>query len=83
MDAEPIPGWWEDPRLAWADGARTGYAAGVLEALEVAAELWGPWRFDADAVWRGLERRAERDRERMERRAPGGTPAAPTPTAPR
>lgn len=63
--------WWEDPRLAFAEGGRAGYANGVRDALEVAAELWGPWRFDADEVWRGLERRAGRDRERAERHARG------------
>lgn len=68
---EPIPGWYTRPRLAFAEGARVGYAAGVADALEVARELWGPWKFDADAVWRGLEQRAARDRERQERRTRG------------
>jgi hypothetical protein len=60
MGTEPIPGWWEDARLAFAEGARVGHESGVLEALEVAAELYGPWKFDAAAVWRGLERKKER-----------------------
>lgn len=54
---EPIPDWWETPALAFAEGARVGYAAGLAEALEVAAALYGPWRFDADAVVRGLAAR--------------------------
>lgn len=66
-DAEPIPGWWGDPRLAFAEGCRVGYNAGLAEALEVARELYGPWRFDADEVWRGLERRRQRDAERQGR----------------
>lgn len=55
--AEPIPDWWESPALAFAEGARVGYAAGLEEALAVAADLYGPWRFDADEVVRGLARR--------------------------
>lgn len=55
--AEPIPGWWETPALAFAEGARVGYEAGLREALLVAADLYGPWRFDADEVVRGLQRR--------------------------
>lgn len=63
--------WWESPRLAFAEGAQVGYAAGLAEALEVASLLYGPWRFDAEAVWRGVEDRARRDRERAERAARG------------
>lgn len=69
--AEPLEGWWLDPRLAFAEGARVGRAAGLAEALEVAALLYGPWKFDAADVWRGLEERARRDAERAERSARG------------
>lgn len=57
--ADPIPGWWESVPLAFAEGARVGYAEGLAEALEVAAALYGPWRFDADEVVRGLQRRGK------------------------
>lgn len=50
--------WYADPRLAFAEGGRAGFAAGVREALEVAEELYGPWhRFDAAEVVKALERR--------------------------
>lgn len=68
VSSEPVPDWWEHPRLAFAEGARVGRLAGLAEALEVARDLYGPWRFDADEVWRGLERR---QRERAERAARG------------
>lgn len=52
--------WWTDPRLAFAEGGRAGYRAGLREALEVAEVLYGPWhRFDAAEVVRALERRGE------------------------
>src|SRR3954454_2287680 len=53
-----IVGWWESPRLAFAEGARVGRLEGFLEALRVMEGIWGPWVFDADAAARALERRA-------------------------
>lgn len=60
-------GWWENPRLAFAEGARLGRAAGLAEALEVAGLLYGPWKFDAADVWRGLRERERRAAERAAR----------------
>lgn len=71
-DPGPVPDWWTDPRLAFAEGGRVGYAAGLLEALEVAADLYGPWKFNAAEVWRGLERR------RAAVGPAGGSSAGPT-----
>ena len=65
--SDPIPDWWTDPRLAFAEGARVGRAAGLLEGVAACQELYGPWKFDAAEVWRGLERRRARDAERAER----------------
>lgn len=55
--SEPIPDWWTSPRLGFAEGSRVGFEAGYAAALEACAELYGPWRFDSAAAWRGLERR--------------------------
>jgi hypothetical protein len=60
LPSDTIDGWWTDPRLAFAEGARIGFAAGMAEALEVAAQLYGPWKFDAAAVIRGVEARHHR-----------------------
>jgi hypothetical protein len=68
---EPIPDWWTSPELAFAEGSRVGYEAGLAEALEVAAALYGPWKFDADAVVRGLAARGLWPLPP----APGGSPA--------
>jgi hypothetical protein len=67
--AEPIEGWWESVPLAFAEGARVGYAEGLAEALQIASDLYGPWRFDADAVVRALVAR-------------GLWPLAPAPVGP-
>jgi len=60
--------------LAFAEGARVGRLEGFREALEVAQLLYGPWRFDAADVWRGIERRRARMLETAERqrRGPAG-----------
>lgn len=54
---EPIDGWWESPALAFAEGARVAFEDGLREGLQIAADLYGPWRFDADAVVRELAAR--------------------------
>lgn len=70
---DPVPGWWESVPLAFAEGARVafaeGYADGLAEALQIAADLYGPWKFDADAVVRELIAR-------------GRWPLAPAPVGP-